>query len=205
MENSKKCPECDEIISPISKMGPHISGHRRTQNAKYRYFNGDNKHPYELKSCEGCKKEDWIQTRQKFCSTRCSKMGELNPRWKGDEAKPSSARYRAHALFEVFGKCSRCNEKEAKHRHHKDENTYNNILENIELLCASCHGREHMTGNTYTVGSKHPKAKLIEEQIVEIRQKCIDGMAHSQIAIQYGVSASTISNVKARRIWKHVL
>ena len=197
------CQECGEHVSPASNYGPHISAHRRTENAKYKYLNGDTKHPYEYKACLNCKEELWIQKRRDFCSRRCSKLGEFNPLWKGDAATPKTARIRAHNRFEIGGQCNRC-ENPVEHRHHIDGNTYNNEPDNIELICAVCHGREHMLGNTLSVGEKHPKAKLTESDVLEIRKRCEQGEGPQAIAEDYPVTPSVVSNIKAKRIWKHV-
>jgi hypothetical protein len=39
--------------------------------------------------------------------------------------------------------CERCGEWPAQNRHHVDRNTRNNDRSNIELLCRSCHKRQH--------------------------------------------------------------
>ena len=42
-----------------------------------------------------------------------------------------------------------CGKKENKRKlsvHHKDENHYNNILENLQIVCIGCHRKLHQTG-----------------------------------------------------------
>lgn len=47
--------------------------------------------------------------------------------------------------------CERCgdvNKETEQHRHHKDRDISNNITENIEVLCVSCHTKEHVADRT---------------------------------------------------------
>jgi 5-methylcytosine-specific restriction endonuclease McrA len=52
--------------------------------------------------------------------------------------------YRKKAI-RYYGKmCMRCNSTENIHVHHKDRNRKNNELENLEVLCKTCHDLEHL-------------------------------------------------------------
>lgn len=55
------------------------------------------------------------------------------------EVKPESGRARARKLYPLLGVCEGCEERPARDRHHKDENTANNDRENVAFLCRSCH------------------------------------------------------------------
>lgn len=50
-------------------------------------------------------------------------------------------------------------------------------------------------------GQDHYKAKLTETQVREIRE---DKRLHKEIAAEYGIVRSTVSNIRAKRIWKHL-
>ena len=39
--------------------------------------------------------------------------------------------------------CARCGGTETLQRHHRDRDPTNNEPENVEILCAKCHGAEH--------------------------------------------------------------
>jgi hypothetical protein len=80
------CPECNKEITEPKRRGPHLSSCRRSLKAKYKYIDGDTKHPCEWKACETCKLESWIQVRHQFCSVKCSRIKENNPQWKGENA-----------------------------------------------------------------------------------------------------------------------
>lgn len=52
-------------------------------------------------------------------------------------------------------------------------------------------------------GSSNSDAKLSEADVLDIRRRAASERQVS-LAIEYGVSASNISNIIARRIWKHI-
>lgn len=52
-------------------------------------------------------------------------------------------------VIELLGdKCSLCDSTHDLIVHHKDRNRKNNSVENLELLCASCHNKTHPLNNT---------------------------------------------------------
>lgn len=53
-------------------------------------------------------------------------------------------------------------------------------------------------------GSKHPMAKLTEDQVRDIYRQCLQGFCLSRIARTYGVTTSLICAISKRRIWRHV-
>ena len=65
------------------------------------------------------------------------KIGEKNPMWKGDLARPESKRARAQRAYSL-GPCQECG-KPAIDRHHRDGDIGNNDLSNIAILCRRCH------------------------------------------------------------------
>lgn len=53
-------------------------------------------------------------------------------------------------------------------------------------------------------GMNHPRAKLTDEQVIEIRKQ--RGLAtHSRLASEYGVSRGLISSIMTNKRWKHLL
>lgn len=83
---------------------------------------------------------------------REQKLGEKNPRWLGEEASENAGRLRCQKLYELTNRvCAVCGVTKNLHRHHKDGNTHNNCEDNIEILCAACHSREHHLGKRLTV------------------------------------------------------
>jgi len=65
------------------------------------------------------------------------RAGMLGVGWKGDAIKIDSGRTRAQRQYQL-GKCELC-ESNAMDRHHKDGNTINNELTNIQRLCRKHH------------------------------------------------------------------
>lgn len=61
-----------------------------------------------------------------------------------------------------------------------------------------------MTPTTPTIGSGHPAAKLNEDKVVAIRARHAAGELVARLANDYGVNRQAISNIVARRRWKHV-
>jgi len=69
---------------------------------------------------------------------RISKIrGENHGRWKGGLQR------RPYRNLIEKKECARCSATERLGIHHKDGDHYNNVVENLEVLCASCHMREH--------------------------------------------------------------
>lgn len=66
------------------------------------------------------------------------RSGEKSHHWTGDQVSERGGRARALRLYKNIGPCVRCGAVKAE-RHHKDGNTANNAVENIEALCRRCH------------------------------------------------------------------
>ena len=65
-------------------------------------------------------------------------LGSENPHWKGNDVSRLSARSRAHKMYPLQP-CEICGDTKNLQRHHKDNNTANNLSDNIQFLCAKCH------------------------------------------------------------------
>jgi len=50
-------------------------------------------------------------------------------------------------------------------------------------------------------GEQHPRARLTERQVLRIRK---NSGSSARLALQYGVSKTTIRSIKARITWRHV-
>lgn len=57
---------------------------------------------------------------------------------------------------------------------------------------------------TWKKGSEVPNAKLVEDDILIIRERIKRGHTHKAIASDYGVDATTISAISMGRQWAHV-
>lgn len=58
---------------------------------------------------------------------------------------------------------------------------------------------EHGTSNR---GEQHPLGRLTEKQVKEIRSKIKRGSRGVDIAREYGIASSHVSNIKHRSVWK---
>jgi hypothetical protein len=54
-------------------------------------------------------------------------------------------------------------------------------------------------------GEKHGNSKLTDTQVREIREKYANGFINKyQLALEYGVSDTTIRDIINRKLWKHI-
>jgi hypothetical protein len=85
---------------------------------------------------------------RRTCSEKCARVirsGERSALWLGDDVTPQAARARARRQVCVTA-CERCGHDGSRYRldvHHRDGNPYHNDPANLEVLCRSCHMREH--------------------------------------------------------------
>jgi hypothetical protein len=65
------------------------------------------------------------------------KLGELNPRWQGNNITPKSGRCRARRMYREQQLCHVCGK--PAERHHKDGDPLNNDPRNIDWRCRKHH------------------------------------------------------------------
>jgi hypothetical protein len=70
-----------------------------------------------------------------------SMKAEKNSMWKGGEKSDYLHRIVKEHFKEY--RCNRCGNTNDIHIHHRDRNQRNNRIKNVELLCRSCHSKEH--------------------------------------------------------------
>jgi len=90
--------------------------------------------------------------------------------------------------------------------HHKNKDTMDNRIENLELMSLSEHAKLHLKGRCppRCLGSKNIRAKLTEEKVEEIIKDLHMGGHPPSIAKQYGVHRSLIHKIKQGQAWPHV-
>lgn len=88
---------------------------------------------------------------------------------------------------------------------HKDGNCKNNHLENLSWGTKKENGKDRVKHGTSLVGIKHPKAKLTEESVTEIRRMYATGKYYQkEIGEMFEVDKDHISNIVLRKSWKHI-
>lgn len=80
-------------------------------------------------------------------------------------------------------------------RNHDDNLYYGTATQN--QLDRRMHGR-------LGIGADHPNARLTEAQVLSIRARIDDGEKQSDLAREFGVTPSAISEIKTRARWAHV-
>ena len=86
---------------------------------------------------------------------------------------------------------------------HKNGVKHDNVIENLEIVTNrgnSLHA--HATGLTKNHGEAHPRAKLTNEDVGEIRA-IGSGMRQSALARMFGTDQSSISRILSGKIWKY--
>jgi hypothetical protein len=83
---------------------------------------------------------------------------------------------------------------------HKNFNKKDNRVDNLEWCTSSSNSIHAQKGGRCNNEEKHHKAKLNKQKVAYIRTTTED---ISTLAKKFGVSESTIENVKARRTWKY--
>jgi DNA-binding XRE family transcriptional regulator len=53
-------------------------------------------------------------------------------------------------------------------------------------------------------GADNPNSKLTEDDVREIRRRKEEGATHMELAEEYGVTKTTISQIYNRKLWSHV-
>lgn len=86
-----------------------------------------------------------------------------------------------------------------KQVHHKDFNPGNNHLENLEY-CASDDHAHHSISN-YKRRAEHGRARLTEDNVVQIRELLAQGIRQTVIAKRFGVDQTTVSAIKYGKTW----
>lgn len=85
----------------------------------------------------------------------------------------------------------------------------NDIKDDLRLdnLCWGTqleNGQDKARNGKAVKGSRHHKAKLTEEQVIEIRKRLAAGEFTTTLAVEFGVRSTLISMIRLRQIWRHI-
>lgn len=91
---------------------------------------------------------------------------------------------------------------------HNDGNPANNALSNLRWDTPKSNAADSLRHGTHSSlgfrGADHPRSKLSEQDVLEIRVAVASGKRQRDIAIQCGVHQKTISKIARRRSWQHL-
>jgi hypothetical protein len=87
---------------------------------------------------------------------------------------------------------------------HKCDNVACVNIDHLELGTAQENSQDMVDRERSLRGSIHHKAKLVEYQVVDIRDALRNGARPKDLGEYYGVSASLIGMIGKRQIWKHI-
>lgn len=85
-----------------------------------------------------------------------------------------------------------------EHVHHIDGNKRNNELSNLLVIRRERHVSLHFQGKN------HPRSRLTEINVREIRQRAEQGETQTSLGQHFGVTQSAIWCILRRKSWKHV-
>lgn len=116
--------------------------------------------PLERKRFNGRIEDISCFNRRKFCDRKCMRIYMLA---NGDKADNYGTRHEsARKIIELsrdLKKCEICGAANNLDVHHKDENYNNNALENLVVLCRSCHMKIHRKFSVCKVDGCNGKVK----------------------------------------------
>lgn len=117
---------------------------RKRREDEVKYCNHCNNLMKRKRYSSGVLESNLHFSRRKYCDRECMKKSYV---MRVDTASTeSNSRMNARLRMEYFighDCCQKCGEEDSLDVHHIDENPYNNDLENLILLCRSCHMKVH--------------------------------------------------------------
>lgn len=87
---------------------------------------------------------------------------------------------------------------------HKDGDSDNNRLDNLEWSTHLDNMRDRKAHGTDNMGARHPMAKMTDEDVHELRRLRADGWNRYQLAERFGISPSTAKKIYLRLLWQHI-
>ncbi len=96
----------------------------------------------------------------KGCSLRGQPRGESHWNYKDGDYTYETIRTEIRETHRYCGVCSKDLRTATRWKwviHHKDHNHFNNDIDNLQLLCKSCHAKEHEVNSNFEGATTIPK------------------------------------------------
>lgn len=88
---------------------------------------------------------------------------------------------------------------------HKDGNTTNNHISNLEWSTVSLNTQHAYDNGLSTTGELHFSSKLTEKDVLEIKESLEKGdISYPKLALKYDIDLSVIYGIRDNKIWKSV-
>lgn len=87
---------------------------------------------------------------------------------------------------------------------HDNNNKLDNSSTNLYWGTKSRNYQDRRKNNTTNDGERNGRAKLTNENVLEIRRRLTNGEKQIPLSIEFGVSQNKISQIKRRVNWKHI-
>jgi len=87
---------------------------------------------------------------------------------------------------------------------HKCDQKYCSKIEHLFLGTTDDNMQDMVSKGRQMHGENHYSHKLTSDQVLEIRKLRLEGFIMKNLAIKFGVSLHTISDIVNRRIWRHI-
>lgn len=85
-----------------------------------------------------------------------------------------------------------------------DNDRQNNRPVNLKWVSHAENISHKVAHGTNGLGERHPRAKVTEAGVIEIRRRAANREGHASIARDYAIGASGIYDIVSRRRWRHV-
>lgn len=161
--------------------------------------------------CSICQRE---YLRRKNCKFKTSICNLCICNFNGTNSRTTGIGDYVYRALEHYGKsCSTCQSIENIEVHHIDFDRTNNRIENLQVLCKSCHKKIHwdkfkldpvwMESFIKNRSGQKGPSKLTNEKIKEIRN-LYPLFSHKELAKMFNVAKTTIGHIVNYRTWKDI-
>ena len=134
----------------------------------------------------------------KKCSE--SKLGELNPNWKGGSKYPIWEEFKKKCSTGELSICEICENELKLEVHHIDKNHENDTRENLLCICHKCHSKIHERGYNFWLSERNDKkfaTTLIRANGFQVQSiKRVDITENKHYGRPYGPKPLNVINVK---------